>query len=140
MQKSLPTLRKVQSSLGINNQVAPSSVGAGNEKTKKIRREEESRTRTALRFLGVMSLLFVAAMVKLRHNHDMPKSRHFGKLRSHGISKVSRALENVPDIKNAEFIPLSSLYQLSVSDITGSTVSLSRYFGLVTLIVNVACM
>ena len=140
MQTSLPTLRKVHSSLGMNNQVSPIPAGGGIEKTKKIRKEEESRTRTALMFLGIMGLLFVAAMVKLRHNHDIPKSRHFGKLRSHGISKVSHALESVSHINKSEFIPPNSLYQLSVSDLTGATVSLSKFFGSVTLIVNVACM
>jgi len=142
MQTSLPTLRKVHSSLRMNNRVSPSQVpvGGGIEKTNKIHKEEESRTRTALIFLGVMSLLFVAAMVKLRHNHDIPKSRNFGKLRSLGISKVSDALESVSHINESEFIPPNSLYQLSVSDITGATVSLSKFFGSVTLIVNVACM
>ena len=103
-------------------------------KHRKVQRQQESRTKNALVFLGIMCVVFLTAMVKLRHNHDMPKS--LSSLRSHKRHN-SLAAEQQHAIP---FIPPSSIYSLSVEDITGKMVSLNRFHGMVTLIVNVACL
>ena len=103
-------------------------------KHRKVQRQQESRTKNALVFLGIICVVFLTVMVKLRHNHDMPKS--IGSLRSHKRHD-SLAVEHQHALP---FIPPSSIYSLSVEDITGKMVSLNGFHGMVTLIVNVACL
>lgn len=125
-----PTLRK-SSTPNFNRTTLQSPDDEG--KHRKVQRQQESRTKNALVFLGIMSMIFLTAMVKLRHNHDIPKS--IGSLRS-AKRQDSVALE----LHSAPFIPPSSIYSLSVEDITGQMVSLKNFHGMVTLIVNVACL
>jgi hypothetical protein len=140
-----PTLRKSHSAVAIavtpRAQPAQSSDAGGNEKLGKINKAQESRTRNALLFLTVMGMLFIAAMVKLRHNHDIRRSQDRGRLRSKAISDRSLESNEVASLlDNSVFIHPHSLYGLSVPDIHGENVSLGRFQGMVTLIVNVACM
>lgn len=116
-----------------------SSVGGG-EKKRKIKMEQESRTRNALVFLAIMTLFFVAALVKLRHNHDVPKSQDGIRLRKNRLPEkfVDEPKPSYGD--QSAFIPPNSLYKLSVPDLSGEMVSLEKFHGMVTLIVNVACM
>lgn len=116
------------------------------EKSSKIQRQQESRTKNAMVFLGIFSLIFVVAMVKLRHNHAVKSvTREASSLRSlrnaNRRAEESVALEEVTrGEQHAAFIPPHSIYSLSVEDITGSMVSLEKFHGLVTLVVNVACL
>jgi len=156
MQGSVPTLRKVQPSslLASQSHVSLNSTtegggggtSTGGGKARKIKLQEESKTKNALVFLAVMTLIFIAAMVKLRHNHDVPKLRHFGQqkklLRSNGLVKkeIPSSIAELSHVTKEVFIPPHSLYRLSVPDITGTTVALEKFYGMVTLVVNVACM
>jgi len=118
----------------------PKKRAEDGEKSSKILRHEESRTKNALVFLGIMSLFFLAAMVKLRHNPSA-KSRGGGLLRSpRSRPSESVELEEKTRGDKAVFIPPHSIYSLSVEDITGNMVSLEKFHGMVTLIVNVACL
>jgi hypothetical protein len=136
-----PVLRKSQANSSAERQARPKRAGDGGEKGTKMQRQQESRTQNALVFLGIMSLLFIAGMVKLRHNPSVSKSHKLGSLRSNTIPhKESLALEEVTRGTNALFIPPHSIYSLSVSDYTGNMVSLNQFHGMVTLIVNVACL
>jgi hypothetical protein len=136
-----PTLRKTQSNPSVERKARSKRAGDG-EKGSKIKKQQESRTRNALVFLGIMSLFFVAAMVKLRHNPSVSKSHHkLGSLRSNKIpQKEVVALEEVTRGQKAVFIPPNSIYSLDVSNLTGNMVSLNKFHGMVTLIVNVACL
>lgn len=141
-----PTLRK---SAGPNNG-SPSSMNdhwrtlkrEDREKGNKILQQEESRTKKALLFLAIMVLFFLAAIVKLRHNPSIRFHGSNGSLRSlrNWQPEESSALEEVTRGSNAHFIPPHSIYSLSVEDITGKMVSLEKFHGMVTLVVNVACM
>jgi hypothetical protein len=140
MQGSGPTLRRSLSLPGTQIQPSRDSGSGGDEKRRKLERQDESRTRNALIFLAVMSILFVAAMINLRHNHGMPKSLDSGRLRPKRLSERSLAQQESSHSDKAAFITPHSLYGLSVMDITGKMVSLEKFNGMVTLIVNVACM
>ena len=52
----------------------------------------------------------------------------------------SHHLELVPPQHGSTFLPPNSIYKLSVEDATGQEVSLEKYAGIVTLVVNVACL
>ena len=141
-----PMLRKVQASStdadARNSRLK--RTGEDGEKGSKIQRQVESRTQNALAFLGIMSLLFVVAMVKLRHNPSISVSHHrmVTSLRAiqHDPPAESHALEEVTRSDHAIFIPPHSIYSLSIPDIRGEMVSLKKFHGMVTLIVNVACL
>ena len=116
-----------------------SDLSSGGEQTRKIKRQEESRTTNALVFLGIMTLFFLAAMVKIRH-HD-PDSAS-SSLRSHQKRRHAAKEDTLKEIDfhHKPFVPPDSIYSLTVPDITGSLVSLDKFRGMVTLVVNVACL
>eukprot|EP00429_Kryptoperidinium_foliaceum_P040127 CAMPEP_0176178768 /NCGR_PEP_ID=MMETSP0120_2-20121206/91596_1 /TAXON_ID=160619 /ORGANISM="Kryptoperidinium foliaceum, Strain CCMP 1326" /LENGTH=213 /DNA_ID=CAMNT_0017516925 /DNA_START=65 /DNA_END=704 /DNA_ORIENTATION=- len=91
------------------------SRSKSNEKGRKIKREQESRTRNAFVFLGIMTLIFLAFLVKLRHNRDMP--RHRVGLRTKKQYEADSEINN-PRGERTAFIPPHSIYSLSVPDIT----------------------
>lgn len=108
------------------------------EKGGKIRRRQKSKLQNGLLFLGIMSLIILVAMVKLRHNE-----KHNSSLRSRALNKrgmESHDLGLVPPQHGSTFLPPNSIYKLSVEDATGQEVSLEKYAGIVTLVVNVACL
>jgi glutathione peroxidase len=116
-----------------------SSDESSGEKGGKIRRQQKSQFQNALLFLGIMSLIFLVTIVKLRHG----TKTHNSLLRSRVLNKQgigSLDLDLVPPQHGSTFLPPNSIYKLSVEDATGQEVSLEKYAGIVTLVVNVACL
>ena len=91
------------------------------EKGGKVRQREESRTFQVFVFLGLLSLVFLVAIVKLRHS-------------PHRLSVRRRQKRQEPH----NLLALHSIYRESVEDKNGQLVSLEHYAGMVSLVVNVA--
>ena len=93
-------------------------------------------------FLGMLMFISTVAVVKFRHN-----SKYVSKALRKGRHMMTRDLtveegtdaKSVDAIANHAILHPSSIYRLSVPDITGKLVSLEKFQGMVTLIVNVAC-
>jgi hypothetical protein len=79
---------------------------------------------------------------------DNPKVQKYTPSR---LRKSARHLEKDADddqlaVRNpltgeaADFLPPNSIYKLSVPDIHGNLVDMSKFRGMVTLVVNVACL
>lgn len=135
----MPTAVQRKSHSASASRSVPRRQASASEKTRKIQRQEESRTKNALVFLGIMTLLFVAAMVRIRHHN--PESSTSSSLRSHKRRHASESLAlDQLDLHHKPFVPPDSIYSLSVKDITGGMVSLDKFQGMVTLVVNVACL
>jgi hypothetical protein len=123
------------SSVGISRTGSEDSYG---EKGGKIRRRQKSQFQNACLFLGIMSLISLVSIVKLRHS-----GKHNSSLRSRALNKQgiqSHDLQLIPPQHGSTFLPPNSIYKLSVEDATGKEVSLEKYAGIVTLVVNVACL
>jgi hypothetical protein len=105
------------------------------------RRRKQSRARSAAAFFAILGFLFLVVMVKLNHQQKYIPP----KLRS-AARAYSRALKNHPPDSSLTgntadtFLPPNSIYKLSVPDLSGSLVSLEKFYGMVTLVVNVACL
>jgi hypothetical protein len=108
------------------------------EKGSKIRRRQHSQFHRILLFLGLGLMLSLVVMVKFRHKNKYTPS----KLRSSSRSLNQReSHESSVELMDAgSFLPPNSIYKLSVEDNLGKMLSLEKYHGMVTLIVNVACL
>ena len=102
---------------------------AGSEK-----KESGNRIRIIL-MVGALCSIIVFAMLQFRGQTKASSS-----LRSRGIQQMDVDFPswNVPH--GGIMIPPNSIYRLSVEDANGKMVSLQRFAGLVTLVVNVACL
>lgn len=98
------------------------------EKDGKQRLDERRQTTIALLFMGVLSFMFLVAIVKTKHN----KYRGRAGLRSSREDYAGR------DLSPATFLPPNSIYRLSVMDGEGEMTSLQKYAGQISLVVNVA--
>lgn len=101
------------------------------EKQEKLRRKEQQRMNSVFGFLGVLCLVFVVAIVKLKHS---PYSSPPRALR-HKIEAFGQA-HHQPLQSTA--LPPHSIYRLETQDGRGLTHKLDQYSGLVSLVVNVA--
>lgn len=116
------------------------------EKVGKIRRQQESRLLSALAFLAILCFTFLVAIVKLRHNtQTSPRSSShssLSQLRSRKTSDIDNSIELQPPSHQHDnlLLPPHSIYKLSVPDANGNPTSLEKFAGMVTLIVNVACL
>jgi hypothetical protein len=107
------------------------------DKGGKLRRRKQSQARSCVAFLAILSFLILVLMVKMNHTQKYISS----KLRRHRAAQHDASLE----VKGAgetvdSFLPPDSIYKLSLPDMAGNLVSLENYRGMVTLIVNVACL
>jgi hypothetical protein len=142
-------LRRTPQGGGNTGSATSLDSGDAGEKGGKIRRQERSQLLNGLVFLGIMSVVFLVAIVKSRHNRNSPFSN---RLRSSGDRRLPREvsegggnagqqqLEIMPPDNNQLFLPPHSIYKLSIPDATDQLISLEKFAGLVTLVVNVACL
>lgn len=139
-------LRRTPQGVGSTGSSTSLDSSDASEKDGKIRRQERSQLLNGLVFLGIMSVVFLVAIVKSRHNQNSPLSN---RLRSTGARRhphevldgaAAQQLEIVPPHNNQLFLPPHSIYKLSIPDANDQLVLLEKFAGLVTLVVNVACL
>ena len=102
-------------------------------KGEKFKRVEQKRMSNVLIFLGFFSLVFLAAIIKVKHNINRYTPRSLRKSSGKQSDLVSPKVYPAPS-----FLPPNSIYRLSVEDGQGKMMSLEKYAGMVTLVVNVA--
>lgn len=98
-----------------------------------MQRRQQSKLKLLLMVLGIIAILSLVVMVKLRH-----AQKYAPKLRKRSLHKGKS--EELKLVDPGSFIPPNSIYKLSVDDLFGNAVSLEKYYGMVTLVVNVACL
>mmetsp|Transcript_29166 Transcript_29166/g.44097 ORF Transcript_29166/g.44097 Transcript_29166/m.44097 type:complete len:126 (-) Transcript_29166:505-882(-) len=103
---------------------------ASGEKEEKLQRSHQQRTSIVFSFLGVLAFFFLVAIVKIKHSPYGPNA-----LRSHRKQQQ----DSVSSHNNNIMLPPNSIYRLSVEDGQGSPLSLEKFAGMVSLVVNVAC-
>ena len=128
-----------------------------NDKNSKIKRQKDSQTKSVLFCLGIIALLVVIVRVRSNHSHKYTPER----LRKKHDSSHHRLAELEEDtsltlsrhdneeqpadvglMTASDFLPPYSIYspKLEVEDIHGEIVNFSKFRGMVTLVVNVACL
>jgi uncharacterized membrane protein len=109
------------------------SVDEDEQKGGKKKQLEQKRMSNVIIFLGFFSIVFLCAMIKLKHSaaRYTPRSlRNPAKHSEPGSKKVVYPSQS--------FLPPNSIYRLSIEDGKGHLTSLEKYTGMVTLVVNVA--
>ena len=105
------------------------------EKGSKMKRQKDSQAKAILFCLGILAFLGLVAKVEVNHLHKFTGKR----LRKHSHSAQRQMKEAVKASSAADFLPPHSIYKLEVEDIYGKIITFSKFKGMVTLIVNVAC-
>jgi len=116
-----------------------------NEKGSKMKRQKESQTKAIFFCLSILAFLGLVAKVEVNHLHKFTGKRlrrhsHSTEKHEHHHSTKRQTEENPIKAQIAlDFVPPNSLYKLEVEDIHGKMIDFSKFRGMVTLIVNVAC-
>lgn len=100
-----------------------------------MKRQKDSQAKAILFCLGILAFLGLVAKVEVNHLHKFTGKR----LRKHSHSAQRQMKEAVKASSAADFLPPHSIYKLEVEDIYGKIINFSKFKGMVTLIVNVAC-
>jgi hypothetical protein len=95
------------------------------EKAGKLRQRDQNRAMQVVLFLGILSLIFLVAIVKLHHTPHKRSMRH-------GYKATMETQKT--------FLPPNSIYRLSAENGSGTPTSLVQYAGMVSLVVNVASL
>jgi glutathione peroxidase len=91
------------------------------EKGGKLQKQANVRVQNSIICLAVMTVVFLVSMVHLQHSS-----------KDSGSTNMLRSMTEV-------VLPPNSIYRLSVKDVFDEMVSLKKYAGKVTLVVNTAC-
>ena len=117
-------------------------VSEDDDKGGKRRRRKESQARAVVIIFAAISFLFLVVMVKM--NHSKRNKYVPSRIRRANAAAASHDGQHKPKVvHDSALLPLSSdsLYnQLLIPDLLGNYVSMDKYRGMVTLIVNVACL
>jgi len=97
------------------------------EKEEKLERSNKQRLSFVFSFLGTLAFLFLVSFVKMKHSPYGPNAVR-SRREQKGLSQNSNMV-----------LPPNSIYRLTVQDSRGSPLSLERFAGMVSLVVNVAC-
>lgn len=118
------------------------------EKSGKLRRRAK-RKRHVWRILWMVGFLATVALIAVMQR-DYTKQRHRKPVNIRGTAsknvkeeqqkRTNEETTDGSDKSSIRRLPENSIYRLSVTDIYGELVSLSRYIGKVTLVVNTACL
>lgn len=116
------------------------SPSEDDDKGGKLRRRKESQTRAFFAFFAIVSFLFLVYVVKVNHkNKYIPSKLRSAALQRHSNNHhVDATL--MSGVAANSFLAPNSIYKLAVPDLSGNMVSLEKFHGMVTLIVNVACL
>jgi len=117
------------------------SIDHDNEKGSKMKRNKESQTKAIFFCLGVLALLGLIAKVEVNHLHKFTSKRLRKRSHHHHVDVAREMEEKAPDSRGdaVDFHPPHSIYNLEIEDIYGKMINTSKFRGMVTLIVNVAC-
>jgi hypothetical protein len=131
-------------------------VDHDNDKNSKIKRQKDSQTKSVLFCLGIIALLVVIVRVRSNHSHKYTPERLRKTHSSHhrlaeeeedtSLTLSRQDNEEQPAdvglMTANDFLPPYSIYSpnLEVEDIHGGMVNFSKFRGMVTLVVNVACL
>lgn len=119
---------------------APDAPAEDDDKGGKLRRRRQSQARSFAACLALLGFLVLVVMVKMNHNKNYTPSklrRHRGLYQQHDTTALEgKSVGETVD----SFLPPDSIYKLSVHDMAGNLISLAQYSGMVTLVVNVACL
>jgi len=113
-----------------------------NEKDSKMKRQKQSQTKAIVFCLSILALLGLIAKVEVNHLHMYTSHLHqFSpkRLRKHPHRMERRIEENAGSPGGLDFFPPHSIYKLEVEDIYGKMINFSKFQGMITLVVNVAC-
>lgn len=118
-------------SLILSSSATASSNADDDEKDGKLRHHDHNRILQVGGYLGFLSLIFIVAIVKLRHNPSYKRSIRRGS---------SLAGVNITQQESSSLarVPVNSIYRLSVETASGELEPLQKYAGMVSLVVNVA--
>mmetsp|Transcript_8206 Transcript_8206/g.11844 ORF Transcript_8206/g.11844 Transcript_8206/m.11844 type:complete len:140 (-) Transcript_8206:590-1009(-) len=111
------------------------------EKAGKIRQSKARQAKIVMGFIGVVILVIVSVVVKIKHN-KYRDTRGLRRVREYEEERVDSGIDIMNQNSAAiggTSLPPNSIYRLSVTDSDGAIVSLAKYAGMVTLVVNVAC-
>ena len=126
-------LRKNQSSA--RGGIALRTFDNDNEKGSKMKRQKDSQSKAIFFCLGILAFLGIIAKVEVNHLHKFTAKRL--RKRPHAAGRKMEATVDTPRV--TDFLPLNSIYKLEVEDIYGKMINFSKFQGMVTLVVNVAC-
>ena len=108
-----------------------------NDKGSKMKRHKDSQAKAVFFCLGIIALLGIIAKVRVNHLQKYTPKR-LRKQHFRGLAEQKE--ENAVDTPSAiDFLPPHSIYKLEVEDIHGEMLNFSKFRGMVTLVVNVAC-
>ena len=119
-------------------------VSEDDDKGGKRRRRKESQARAVVIIFAAISFLFLVVMVKMNHskrNKYVPS--RIRRANAAAVAASHDGQHNSKVVHDSALLPLSSdsLYnQLLIPDLLGNYVSMDKYRGMVTLILNVACL
>ena len=106
-----------------------------NDKGSKIKRHKDSQMKAVFFCLAIIAFLVVVAMVRLNHSRKYTPER----LRRKHSQHEQRPTGEIPS-SAVDFLPPHSIYKLQMEDVNGKLVDMSTFRGMVTLVVNVACL
>ena len=118
-------MRRVASTSS-RDQTVSSPFVEDDEKAGKLRQRDQNRAVQVMLFLGILSVIFLVAIVKLHHTPNKRSMRH-------GFNKNVVQSQKTP-------LPPNSIYRLSVENSSGKQESLEQFVGMVSLVVNVASL
>ena len=113
------------------------------EKGGKIRKEKHSKFQSIIVCLVLLCILTLIVMVKFRHVDKMTSSlrkRAHNRKHVHYSSETAESSQVRLQHQDGVFLPPNSIYSMSVEDLDGQMTSLQKFAGMVTLVVNVACL
>ena len=123
--------------------------GDNGEKGSKIRRENQNKVRNIFVCLGMLFFISSVFIVKFHHKTSRYYGHHLSKEGLQRLRKTTTTTthdgegeqQQVELKQHNDFsLPLNSIYRLDVMDDTDHIMSLTKFMGMVTLVVNVACL
>lgn len=97
-------------------------------KGRKFEREQAKRSSILVMCFGLFGIMFLAAIIKVKHGVTKYTPR--------SLRQVDKKIQK--DFPPSSFLPPNSIYRLSVEGGNGQRISLEKFVGMVTLVVNVA--
>ena len=124
-------------------------IDGDNEKGNKIQRENQNKVRNIFVCLGMLFFISSVFIVKFHHKTGRYYGHHLSKEGLQRLRKTTTTTTHDGEGEQQQVelqqhndvsLPLNSIYRLDVMDDTDHIMSLTKFMGMVTLVVNVACL